>query len=129
MSEVYKAIFDRLSAQLTADVHDHVPQNLPDADYPFVRLDPLQTSVNDTDDKAGFIATIQVVGYSRYRGNKEVSALALGVYDALHRYDMPDTATYGISGIQQTFERIATQPDGLTRNSVQQYEVLFEKLI
>lgn len=128
MSEVYKAIFDRLSAQVSVDVHDHVPQNLPDSDYPFIRLDPLQTSVNDTDDKAGFTATIQVVSFSRYRGNKEVAGLALTVFDALHRYDMPDTLNYGISGIQQTFERIAIQPDGLTRNAVQQYEVLFEPL-
>ena len=129
MSEVYKAIFDRLSAQLTADVYDHVPQDLPESGYPFVRLDPLQLLPNDVDDKAGFVATIQAVSYSRYRGSKEISALTQTVYNSLHRYDLPDTATYGISGIQQTFERIATQPDGLTRNAVQQYEVLFEKLI
>lgn len=128
MSEVYKAIYDRLSAQLTANIYDHVPQDLPESSYPFVRLDPLQTVVNDVDDKTGFVATIQVVSYSRYRGNKEISALALSVYNSLHRYDLPDTTTYGISGIQQTFERIATQPDGLTRNAVQQYEVLFEPL-
>ena len=128
MSEVYKAIFDRLSAQVAADVHDHVPQDLPDSDYPFIRLDPLQTTVNDVDDKAGFIATIQVVTFSRYRGSKEVSALALSVYDTLHRYDFPDTDNYGISGIQQTFERIAIQPDGLTRNAVQQFEIVFEPL-
>tara|TARA_R110000851_G_scaffold4689_1_gene19367 strand:- start:2646 stop:3035 length:390 start_codon:yes stop_codon:yes gene_type:complete len=128
MSEVYKAIHDRLSAQLPESVYDHVPQNLPDSSYPFVRLDPLQLVGNDVDDKAGFVATIQVVSYSRYRGNKEISALALSVYNSLHRYNLPDTDTYGISGIQQTFERIATQPDGLTRNAVQQYEVLFEPL-
>ena len=126
MSEVYKAIFDRLSSQLTEDVHDHVPQDLPESGYPFVRLDPLQTVVNDVDDRAGFVATVQVVSYSRYRGNKEVSALALTIYNALHRYDFPLTTTYGISGIQQTFEQIAVQPDGLTRNAVQQYEVIFE---
>ena len=129
MSEVYKAIFDRLNAQVAVDVHDHVPQDLPNSSYPFIRLDPLQTTINDVDDKAGFVATIQVVSYSRYRGSKEISGLALTVFDALHRYDMPDTTTYGISGIQQIFERIAVQPDGLTRNAVQQYEVLFEKLI
>ena len=126
MSEVYKAIFDRLNAQLTENVYDHVPQNLPESSYPFVRVDPLQTVVNDVDDKAGFVATVQVVSFSRYRGEKEVSALALSVYNALHRYDFPVTLNYGISGIQQTFEQIAVQPDGLTRNAVQQYEVLFE---
>tara|TARA_R110002050_G_C8682622_1_gene493102 strand:+ start:301 stop:690 length:390 start_codon:yes stop_codon:yes gene_type:complete len=129
MSEVYKAIFDRLSTELTPTVYDHVPQDLPDASYPFIRLDPLQLATNDADDKAGFVATIQVVSYSRYRGSKEVGEIALSIYNALHRYDMPDTTSYGISGIKQTFERIAVQPDGLTRNSVQQFEVIFEPLI
>jgi hypothetical protein len=128
MNEVYKAIFDRLVSQVVPEVYDHVPQDLPDSIYPFIRLDPLQTTNNDVDDKSGFIATIQVVSYSQYRGSKEISDIALTIYNALHRYNFSDTANYGISGIQQTFERIATQSDGLTRNAVQQYEVLFEPL-
>ena len=41
---------------------------------------------------------------------------------------MPNTATYGITGINETFRQLAVQPDGLTRNSVQQYEIIFEPL-
>lgn len=129
MNEIYSAIYTRLNLLLTASIYDHVPQDLPDPNYPFIRLDPLQTVVNDVDDKAGFVATVQVVGFSRYRGSKEIVTLAETVYNALHRHDFPNTLTYGISGIQETFKNIAVQADGLTRNSVQQYEVTFEKLI
>ncbi len=126
MNEVYSAIYSHLSSALSEPVHDHVPDD--NLVYPFVRVDPLQSSNNDVDDKSGFSATIQIVGYSRYRGSKEISDLANDIYTALHRYAFPDTISYGISGIEETFRRIATQPDGLTRNSVQQYELFFEPL-
>lgn len=136
MNEVYKAIQNKLVLDLitnaapdvVTNIYDHVPQDLADSNYPFIRLDPLQSTNNDVDDKSGFIATIQVVGYSRYKGSKEIAEIADKVYDAIHRFSFPDTATYGISGIEETFRKIATQPDGLTRNSVQQYEVTFEPL-
>lgn len=126
MNEVYAAIYARLEDQLSIPVHDHVPQDT--EAYPFVRVDPLQSLNNDVDDKSGFSATIQIVGYSQYRGTKEISTLASDIYTALHRYAFPDTINYGISGIEEAFRRIATQPDGLTRNSVQQYELFFEPL-
>ena len=127
MNEVYSAIYTRLASAVT--LYDHVPQDLSEGDYPFFRLDPLTTGNNDVDDKSGFTATMQIVGFSRYRGSKEISNLAEIVYNTLHRHSFPDTANYGISGIQETFRQIAVQADGLTRNSVQRYEVLFEKLI
>ena len=135
MNEVYVAIRDKLVLDLITNaapdvvqgVHDHVPQD-EDA-YPFLRLDPIQSLNNDVDDKSGFTASIQVVGFSRHRGSKEISNIADSVYNAIHRHDFPDTTTYGISGITETFRNIATQPDGLTRNSVQQYEIFFETLV
>lgn len=126
MNEIFKSIYDRLSTELSTPVHDHVPQD--NQVYPFIRVDQLQTSNNDVDDKSGFSAVIQIVGYSRYRGSKEISDITDDIYTALHRHDFPDTMTYGISGIEEDFRRIATQPDGLTRNSVQQYELFFEPL-
>ena len=128
MNEIYQAIYNRLVSQLTESVYDHVPQDLPDSDYPFVRLDPVQPANNDVDDKSGFIATIQVVSYSRYRGSKEIATLADNVYNALHRFDFANTTTYGISDCIEAFRTIKTQPDGLTRNAVQQYQILFEPL-
>ena len=137
MNEIYKAIRDKLvlelitnaSPDVVKDIYDHVPEDLPDTGYPFLRLDQIQASNNDVDDKSGFIATIQVIGFSRYRGSLEISNIADSVYNALHRFDMPDTATYGISDIIQSFRSIKTQPDGLTRNAVQQFQIIFEPLI
>ena len=128
MNELFAAIYARLTAQLTVNVYDHVPQDLSSANYPFVRIDALQTSNNDTDTENGFSATLQVVGFSQYRGIKEINTIADSVYAALQHWDFPDTATYGISGIQESFRKIAVQSDGLTRNSVQQYEIIFEPL-
>jgi len=128
MNELFAAIYTRLNAQLTVNVYDQVPQDLSIVNYPFVRIDAIQTANNDTDSENGFSATMQIVGFSQYRGVKEINTMADSVYDALQHWDFPDTATYGISGIQETFKTIAVQPDGLTRNSVQQYEIIFEKL-
>jgi len=128
MNELFAAIYTRLNAQLTINVYDQVPQDLSIANYPFVRIDAIQTANNDTDSENGFSATMQIVGFSQYRGAKEINTMVDSVYDALQHWAFPGTATYGISGIQETFRTIAVQPDGLTRNSVQQYEIIFEKL-
>lgn len=126
MNEIFKAIYDRLTLLLTEPVFDHVPQD--ENNYPFVRVDNIQPVTNDTDTETGFIATVQIVGFSRYRGSKEINNLSDSVYAALNRWDMPNTTTYGITGINETFRQLAVQPDGLTRNSVQQYEIIFEPL-
>jgi len=128
MNEIYSAIYQRLSDQLNIEIYDHVPQFKDDSDYPFIRLDPLEISSNDVDDKTGFSATIQIVGFSRYRGSKEVSNIADSVYNSLNRFNFPDTSNYGISGIEETLRKIIVQGDGLTRNSVQRYELNFEPL-
>ncbi len=128
MNEIYSAIYDRLTSQLAESVYDHVPQDLNENNYPFVRVDSLEINNNDVDDKTGFSATIQIVGFSRYRGVKEVSNIADSVYNSLNRFNFPDTSNYGISGIEETIRKIIVQSDGLTRNSVQRYELNFEPL-
>lgn len=128
MNEIYEALYQYLVSQLSANVYGHVPQDLANNKYPFVRLDPIQSTNNDTLTENGFTATIQLVSFSRFRGVKEISNIADEVYNALQNYDMPDTATYGISGIFESFRTIKTQPDGLTRNAVQQYVIIFEPL-
>ena len=126
MNEVFKLIFDRVSAIVTGNVYDHVYEDLNESNYPFVRVDAIQTNGNDTDTENGFVATIQIVGYSNYRGVKEINDIADEVYTALHKYNFPDTANYGISGIHENFRTIVA--DGLTRNSVQRYTITFEPL-
>ncbi len=126
MNEIYKAIYDQLTANLTTSVFGHVPQDT--KDYPFCVVKPLQTNNSDTDSENGFTATIEIITYSRYRGTKEVSDIADNVYNSLHRWAFPDTTNYGVSSITESFRRVATQSDGLTRNAVQQYQIFFEPL-
>ena len=128
MNEVYKAIFDRLVSQIAENVYDHVPQDLADSDYPFVRIDPISSVNADVDDKPAFAATVQFVSFSRYRGSKEIEDLADSIFTAMNRFEFPATANYGISDFSEDFRRIVTQSDGLTRNAVQQYQLLFEPL-
>ena len=128
MNEIFTEIFNRLVAEIGGNIYDHVPKNLPESNYPFIRIDAVQPENNDTDSENGFNATIQIVGYSQYRGVKEINILADNIYTALHHYDFPDTITYGVSGIYESFRQIAVQADGLTRNSVQQFTIAFEPL-
>ncbi len=128
MNEVYAAIYTRLAAVLTEEVYDHVPQDLGDSGYPFVKLNPLQLVNFDTDTENAFQATIQVVGYSRYRGTKEINTLCDSIYNALHHYEIPNTTSYAVGDIAEESRQIINAPDGLTRNSVQQYRVYFEPL-
>ena len=125
MIEVYTSIYNRLVSQLTVPVFDHVPQK--QTVFPYVRIDQLETKNGDTDAENGFKGTIQIIAFSRYRGSKEVSALNLQIYNALHRWLMSDTLNYGISSIHQEFSTIATETDGLTRQSIQRFIILFEK--
>ena len=126
MNEIYKEVFTKLNADLTVDVYDHVPQD--SFSYPYVRIDPLMLRAADTDLEAGFSATLQVIAFSQYKGSKEVADLNQSIYNALHRWALPDTTTYGTSTIHQEFSTIALESDGLTRQSIQRFNILFEPL-
>lgn len=128
MNELYAAIYARLVSQLTVNVYGHVPQDLPNSSYPFVRIDAINPVDNGTDEELGFIAELQIIGFSQYEGLKEINTITGEVYTALHRWAFPDTISYGISGIRETVRTTVTSPDGLTRNSVQRYEIIFEPL-
>ena len=128
MNELFKAIFERLGLQLSVNVFDHVKQDLPNSDYPFVRVDAINPSDNGTDTETGFIAELQVITFSQYEGFKELNDLTDAIYNALHRWDFPDTMNFGISGIRETFRKSVVMPDGLTRSGVQRYEIIFEPL-
>lgn len=124
--EIYSAIFARLDAQLATPVFGHVPEG--EDGYPFTRVDPLELDNNDTDTETGFTGEIQIVTFSRFKGGEEVSGIALNVYDALHRYAMPDTSSYAVSTIHQNFSNIIPADDGLTRHSVQRFKIIFEPI-
>lgn len=126
MNELFKAIYDRLTAQLSETIYDHVPQDT--IVFPYVRVDPIELSNNDVDDKTGFNGDIKIISYSRYRGSKEISDLNLEIYNALHQWDFPNTASYSISSFFQDVSSIITDDDGLTRVSIQRFTLIFEPL-
>jgi len=124
MNEIFKSIFDRLTSQLSQPVYDHVPEN--NETFPFVKVGPLDLTNNDTDLELGFRATITILGFSRYRGTKEAGDISLAVYNALHHWAMPATTSYKISLIQQDFSNIILASDGITRNSINRFTIIFE---
>ena len=126
INEVFSAIYNRLDTQLATPIFDHVPEG--EQGFPFIRVDPLELRNGDVDDKSGFVGSIQIISYSRYKGTKEVSDIALAVYGALHRWVAPDTTSYSFSTIHQTFSSMILSDDGLTRHSIQRFEVVFEPL-
>ena len=126
MNEIYTAIFNKLNTDLTQPVLGHVPENYDT--FPYVKLHPLELNENDTDTETGFVATVQVSTYSRYRGSKEAGEIQQAIYNLLHRVTMADTASYGFSTIQQSYSNILLDSDGLTRIGVQRFTVIFEPL-
>ena len=127
MNEIFISIFERLQSELNVSVFDHVPQDY-DA-YPFVKMETLEDGQNDTDTENGFNSTIQIHTWSEYRGSKEINLLQQDIYNALHQWQMPNTANYGISGgIRQTLKTSITNSDGIRRQGVQRFQLFYEPL-
>ena len=126
MNEIMAALYARLDGQLAIPVYDHVPQDT--QDYPFVRINPIQTNNFDDDNEDGFSATVEIIGYSRYRGLNEIHGVIDNVYSALHSWEMGDTASYKVGIFLEDARTVINSPDGLTRNSIQQYEFWFNLL-
>lgn len=127
MNEIFKVIQNKLETDLLpVPVFDDVPQDI--YNYPYVRVDPLTSNEADTDSETGFNSTVQIITYSQSKGSKEVVDLATQIYNSLHRFAFPDTASFGISTIHQEFSTIALEADGLTRQSIQRFNIIFEPL-
>lgn len=126
MSEIFAAIYTKLTTDLSVDVFDNVPQD--NYDFPYVRIDPLVSNEADTDSETGFNSTVQIISFSQYKGEKEISDLSKQIYNSLHRWAFPDTTSFGISTITQEFSTIALESDGVTRESIQRFRIIFEPL-
>lgn len=126
MNEIFLAIYTRLTSQVAFPVYDHVPQD--STEYPFIRINPIQTTNDDTVNKNGFDAIVDVLGISRYRGLKEINELADDIYSALHHWEMPNTANYAVGNLIEDSRQVINEPDGLTRNSIQRFTFFIEPL-
>ena len=126
MNEVYACIYQYLDSVLIGiPLGDHIPQ---DDVYPYVQINPMNLSNNDSAVTNAFTATIDVIAWSRYRGHKEVAEIIFSIYNALHRHTFADTDNYGISGIHQEFSKVITEPDGLTKQGIQRFKLFFEEI-
>lgn len=130
MNEIIEALFNRLTDTISDDygIYDHVPQDLGNSNYPFLVISPSRADNVDTNTETGFSVTIRILGHSRYRGFKELMTLADSVGDALNNWDMIDTATYRIGTFKEQFRTFLVAPDGLTRNSVQEFIFYYEPI-
>ena len=124
MNEIIEAIYDRLVSLLSVDVFDQTPQDY--NTFPYVQINVPSSTSADTDTENAFESLIEIVSFSRYRGSEQINNLNQEVYDALHRWAFPDTATFGISTINQLSSTISRSPDGITRDSIQIFEIIFE---
>jgi hypothetical protein len=126
VNEIFSAIYTKLNTDLSVSVFDDVPQDI--YNFPYVRIDPLTLNEADTDNETGFNATVQIIAFSQSKGSKEIADLSTQIYNSLHRFAMPDTASFGISTVHQEFSTIALESDGLTRQSIQRFNIIFEPL-
>ena len=126
MIEIQDAIISVLeTANPTIEFYSYVEENKAP---PYTVVGFPELDENDTDTETGFIAEVQIESFSRYRGYNQVAIVNKAIYDSLHRVTMADTASYCFSTIQQSFSKIATDSDGLTRVSVQRFTVIFEPI-
>lgn len=126
MIEISNAIIEKLKEALPfTEVFSYVPES---QEPPYVQVDYPELDENDTDAENGFISSVQISVFSRYRGMKEAADLQKTIYDTLHRVTLGDTDSYGVSTMQQEFSNIVTDSDGLTRVGVQRFTVIFEPL-
>jgi len=129
VNEIYQGVFDKLRTDLATSIaiYDDVPQDV--YNFPYVRIDPLSPVNNlDRDNITGFNATVQIIAFSQVKNSVEIVDLATQIYNSLHRFAFPDTASFGISTIHQEFSTIALENDGLTRQSIQRFNIIFEPL-
>lgn len=126
MNEIFSLIFNRLDEYLSVNVFDYVEQDF--NSFPYVRVDALTNGAMNTDLENGFASQVQIIIFSQYRGNREVGEISKEIYDLLHRWDAPDTLSFGISNINQEFQSSALDSDGKTRIGIQRFNILFEPL-
>ena len=132
MNEIYMAIFTRVDAAIDTAVGDHIPQ---DEVFPYVQINGLSLTNDDTVVEQGFTGTIDIITWSRYRGRKEVALIMDDIYTTLHHYDLDKSVIYGvrrkygITTINQAFSQIVTESDGLTRQGIQRFNIIFEELL
>jgi predicted membrane GTPase involved in stress response len=120
MNEIAQAVYARLVAQITGvPIYEHVEQDTDN--YPLIQYKVTSADNNDDDTNNGFQVRVRVLSFSRYRGSLEINNIATDVYNALHQWSMPDTASYSVGTMLEESRQVNDGPDGLTRYAVQEF--------
>jgi hypothetical protein len=121
--QLQETIYEVLSAGVTADVYDYVPDG---AAVPYVRIGEETCIEWDTDDANGFEVTVTVHSWSRYAGMLELKNMMMEVYRVLHNQPLV-VEGYHVVLCRQEYSDSMTEDDGLTRHGVQRFRVLMHE--
>lgn len=121
--ELQKAIYSKLSTDLTVSVLDNVPSGTP---YPYVVIGDDTLNDSSTDDFIGFQATVTIHSWTDSEGRKQVKTIQQSIFDSLNR------CTLSISGFNfvsctQEYSETMLEADGITRHGIQRFRVLYDK--
>lgn len=116
-----KAIYDKLTADLSYSVFDDVPSG---TDYPYIVIGEDTLIDYNTNEKSGFEATLTVHSWSDYPGRKEVKEIQGAIYNALNRQELTVTG-YNFVECYQEFSETFLENDGITRHGVQRFKVFY----
>lgn len=127
---IQTAVFQRLDAELSVPVYDHVPQPNDSGDnalFPYVVIGDDDLSAWDTDTSQGFDGDLTIHVWSRQKGRAETKALQQQIYDALHRFDLSVSGADTIT-LDQSLATTMMDPDGITRHGVQRFRLLIDNV-
>lgn len=126
ISEIQEGLYGAVNGINGLDVFGHVPQN--NDIYPYVVVKPIELDFNDFDSETGFVGEAMIHVWSKYKGSSETATIQKQIYDTLHRQTMSVTG-YNVVSVQQQFTEILLDPDGITRQGVQRYQIIFEPIV
>jgi len=101
-------------------LYDHVP---PGAVFPYVTFGAITALPYDNKDQTGFVQTVTLDIWSRYRGTKEVKDILQALYDALHRASLAVSGEVFIS-CEFAGADLLPESDGLTYSGKAHFSVI-----
>ena len=122
--EIQKAIFSRLSSELSYSVFDHVPQD--EQDFPYVVIGDDTGLQWDTGDSRGSESTLTIHVWSRQLGRRECKEIMDEIYQALHEYELDIDDMHTVI-CHWEFSESFLDPDGITRHGVTRFRIIAEE--
>lgn len=128
-TEIQKAVYTKLNADLSTPVYDYVPQDSDSGSstpFPYVTIGEDVVTEFDTDTDSGGNVLITIHTWSRAKGRKECKDIQGAIYTSLHRQTL---AISGYNFIDCFFvsEQSFFDTDGYTRHGVSSYRILIDE--